>query len=97
MEMKLKQNIWNIFQKKIKSLDEVFNTTDFNEKFASRIETLSNEQSQEKLSEFIEDIIKEIDKKYPINENFKQQFKEFESNIEEYDKSKKILGEKKSR
>ncbi len=28
-------------------------------------------------------------KKYPINENFKQQFKEFESNIEEYDKSKK--------
>lgn len=45
----------------------------------------------------MKDIIKEIDKKYPINENFKQQFKEFESNIEEYDKSKKILGEKKSR
>ncbi len=35
-------------------------------------------------------------KQYPINENFKQQFKEFESNIEEYDKSKKILSEKKS-
>ncbi len=81
MEMKLKQNIWNIFQKKIKSLDEVFNTTDFNKKFASRIETLSNEQSQEKLSEFIEDIIKEIDEKYPINENFKQQFKTFRSSI----------------
>ncbi len=56
-------------------------TTDFNEKFASRIETLSNEQSQEKLSEFIEDIIKEIDEKYPINENFKQQFKTFRSSI----------------
>ncbi|GAA7939564.1 hypothetical protein TH0006_09500 [Helicobacter pylori] len=67
--------------KKIKSLDEIFNTTDFNEKFASRIETLSNEQSQEKLSEFIEDIIKEIDEKYPINENFKQQFKTFRSSI----------------
>ncbi|WP_154450184.1 AAA family ATPase [Helicobacter pylori] len=67
--------------KKIKSLDEVFNTTDFNEKFASRIETLSNEQSQEKLSEFIEDIIKEIDEKYPINENFEQQFKTFRSSI----------------
>ncbi|WP_199490652.1 AAA family ATPase [Helicobacter pylori] len=67
--------------KKIKSLDEVFNTTDFNEKFASRIETLSNEQSQEKLSEFIEDIIKEIDEKYPINENFKQQFRTFRSSI----------------
>ncbi len=67
--------------KKIKSLDEAFNTTDFNEKFASRIETLSNEQSQEKLSEFIKDIIKEIDEKYPINENFKQQFKTFRSSI----------------
>ncbi len=67
--------------KKIKSLDEVFNTTGFNEKFAPRIEALSNEQSQKKLSEFIKDIIKEIDKKYPINENFKQQFRTFRSNI----------------
>ncbi len=67
--------------KKLKSLDEVFNATDFNEKFAPRIEALSNEQSQKKLSEFIEDIIKEIDKKYPINENFKQQFRTFRSSI----------------
>ncbi len=67
--------------KKIKSLDEAFNTTDFNEKFAPRIEALSNEQSQKKLSEFIKDIIKEIDKKYPINENFKQQFRTFRSSI----------------
>ncbi|WRD57700.1 ATP-binding protein [Helicobacter pylori] len=67
--------------KKIKSLDEVFNTTDFNTKFAPRIETLSNEQSQERLSEFIKDIIKEIDEKYPINENFKQQFRTFRSSI----------------
>ncbi|GAA7620685.1 hypothetical protein JP0124_04660 [Helicobacter pylori] len=67
--------------KKIKSLDEVFNTTDFNTKFAPRIEALSNEQSQERLSEFIKDIIKEIDEKYPINENFKQQFRTFRSSI----------------
>ncbi|WP_208389313.1 AAA family ATPase [Helicobacter pylori] len=67
--------------KKIKSLDEVFNTTDFNEKFVTRIEALSNEQSQERLSEFIKDIIKEIDEKYPINENFKQQFRTFRLNI----------------
>lgn len=67
--------------KKIKSLDEVFNTTDFNEKFAPRIEALSNEQSQERLSEFIKDIIKKIDEKYPINENFKQQFRTFRLNI----------------
>lgn len=79
--MKLKQKMWNIFQKKIKSLDEVFNTTDFNEKFVTRIEALSNEQSQERLSEFIKDIIKEIDEKYPINENFKQQFRTFRLNI----------------
>ncbi|GAA9829017.1 hypothetical protein VN0510_07730 [Helicobacter pylori] len=79
--MKLKQKIWNIFQKKIKSLDEIFKTTDFNEKFAPRIKILQNEQSQERLSEFIKDIIKEIDEKYPINENFKQQFRTFRSNI----------------
>ncbi|WRB30465.1 hypothetical protein KVL48_01140 [Helicobacter pylori] len=53
--------------KKIKSLDEIFKITDFNTKFAPKTE--------------VKDIIKEIDEKYPINENFKQQFKEFESNI----------------
>ncbi|WP_414600156.1 AAA family ATPase [Helicobacter pylori] len=67
--------------KKIKSLDEIFKTTDFNEKFAPRIKILQNEQSQERLSEFIKDIIKEIDEKYPINENFKQQFRTFRSSI----------------
>lgn len=67
--------------KKLKSLDEIFKTTDFNEKFVTRIEALSNEQSQERLSEFIKDIIKEIDEKYPINENFKQQFRTFRLNI----------------
>ncbi|WRA30764.1 AAA family ATPase [Helicobacter pylori] len=67
--------------KKIKSLDEIFKTTDFNTKFAPRIKILQNEQSQERLSEFIEDIIKEIDEKYPINENFKQQFRAFRSNM----------------
>ncbi len=67
--------------KKLKSLDEIFKTTDFDEKFAPKIKVLQNEQSQERLSNFIKDIIKEIDEKYPINENFKRQFKEFESNI----------------
>ncbi len=52
---------------KIKSLDEIFKTTAFNTKFTPKTE--------------VKDIIKEIDKKYPINENFKQQFKEFRSNI----------------
>ncbi|GAA8164395.1 hypothetical protein NP0155_08790 [Helicobacter pylori] len=81
--------------KKIKSLDEVFNTTDFNEKFVTRIEALSNEQSQERLSEFIKDIIKEIDEKYPINENFKKQFEEFESNIKHLNETKKDFERKK--
>ncbi len=53
--------------KKLKSLDEIFKTTDFNTKFTPETE--------------VKDIIKEIDEKYPINENFKRQFKEFESNI----------------
>ncbi len=53
--------------KKLKSLDEIFKTTDFNTKFTPETE--------------VKDIIKEIDEKYPINEKFKRQFKEFESNI----------------
>ncbi|WP_187859596.1 AAA family ATPase [Helicobacter pylori] len=66
---------------KIKSLDEIFKTTDFNTKFAPRIKILQNEQSQERLSKFIKDIIKEIDEKYPINENFKKQFRTFRLSI----------------
>ncbi len=53
--------------KKLKSLDEIFNTTDFNTKFTPKTE--------------VKDIIKKIDEKYPINENFKQQFRTFRSNI----------------
>ncbi len=52
--------------KKLKSLDEIFKTTDFT-KFTLEIE--------------VKDIIKEIDEKYPINENFKQQFRTFRLNI----------------
>ncbi len=92
-EIKLKDVEY--ISKKIKSLDEVFNTTNFNEKFAPRIKILQNEQSQERLSEFIKDIIKEIDEKYPINENFKKQFEEFESNIKNLDEMKKDFERKK--
>ncbi|EJC03939.1 AAA family ATPase [Helicobacter pylori] len=53
--------------KKLKSLDEIFKTTDFNTKFTLKTE--------------VNDIIKEIDEKYPINENFKRQFRTFQSNI----------------
>lgn len=53
--------------KKLEELDKFFKTTDFNTKFTPETE--------------VKDIIKEIDEKYPINENFKRQFKEFESNI----------------
>ncbi len=66
--------------KKLKGLDEIFKTTDFDEKFAPKIKVLQNEQSQEIPSELIKDIIEEIDEKYPINENFKQQFKKFRTN-----------------
>ncbi|MGH1607634.1 ATP-binding protein [Helicobacter pylori] len=52
--------------KKLKSLDEIFKITDFT-KFTPETE--------------VKDIIKEIDEKYPINENFKQQFRTFRLNI----------------
>ncbi|MFP6068209.1 hypothetical protein ACLGAP_01640 [Helicobacter pylori] len=52
--------------KKLKSLDEIFKTTDFT-KFTPETE--------------VKDIIKEIDEKYPINENFKRQFRIFRLNI----------------
>ncbi|MGL2779606.1 ATP-binding protein [Helicobacter pylori] len=60
--------------KKLKSLDEIFKTTDFT-RFTPKTE--------------IKDIIKEIDEKYPINENFKDQFEEFKSNIKKHDEIKK--------
>ncbi len=66
--------------KKLKNLDEIFKTTDFT-RFTPKTE--------------IKDIIKEIDEKYPINENFKRQFKEFESNIKKHDEIKKDFERKK--
>ncbi|GAA9448555.1 hypothetical protein BTM440_02480 [Helicobacter pylori] len=66
---------------KIKSLDEIFKTTGFNKKFTPKTE--------------MKDIIKEIDEKYPINENFKKQFEEFESNIKNLDEMKKDFERKK--
>lgn len=60
--------------KKLEALDEIFKTTDFT-RFTPDTE--------------VKDIIKEIDEKYPINENFKRQFKEFESNIKKHDEIKK--------
>ncbi|GAA8748182.1 hypothetical protein HpDR99_06990 [Helicobacter pylori] len=64
-EIKNKKDIKYI-SNKIKSLDEIFKTTDFT-KFTPETE--------------VKDIIKEIDEKYPINENFKQQFRTFRLNI----------------
>ncbi|GAA7164848.1 hypothetical protein ID0405_06050 [Helicobacter pylori] len=61
--------------KKLKSLDEIFKTTDFNTKFTPKTE--------------VKDIIKEIDEKYPINENFKKQFEKFESNVKHLNEMKK--------
>ncbi len=67
--------------KKLKSLDNFFKTIDFNTKFTPKTE--------------VKDIIKQIDKKYPINENFKKQFEEFESNIKNLDEMKKDFEQKK--
>lgn len=56
--------------KKLEALDEIFKTTDSNTKFTPKTEVKD-----------IIDIIKEIDEKYPINENFKRQFRTFRLNI----------------
>ncbi|WRG37118.1 ATP-binding protein [Helicobacter pylori] len=60
--------------KKLEELDKIFKTTDFT-RFTPKTK--------------IKDIIKEIDEKYPINENFKRQLNEFESNIKKHDEIKK--------
>ncbi len=67
--------------KKLKSLDEIFNTTDFNTKFTPKTE--------------VKDIIKKIDEKYPINENFKKQFEKFESNVKHLNEMRKDFEQKK--
>ncbi len=65
-EKEIKPKDEEYISKRIEALDEIFKTTDFT-KFTPETE--------------VKDIIKEIDEKYPINENFKQQFKKFRTNI----------------
>ncbi|MFP6039016.1 ATP-binding protein [Helicobacter pylori] len=65
-EKEIKPKDEEYISKRIEALDEIFKTTDFT-KFTSETE--------------VKDIIKEIDEKYPINENFKQQFRTFRLNI----------------
>lgn len=81
--------------KKLEALDEIFKTTDSNTKFTPKTEALLNEQSQEKLSEFVKEMIEKIDEKYPINEKFKKQFEEFESNVKHLNETKKDFERKK--
>ncbi|WP_162965173.1 AAA family ATPase [Helicobacter pylori] len=83
--------------KKLEELDKIFKTTDFNTKFTPKTEALLNEQSQEKLSEFVKEMIEKIDEKYNINEKFKDQFEEFKSNIEQYDKTRNDFEKKKEK
>lgn len=73
-EGKIKPQDMGDILKKLEELDKIFKTTDFT-RFTPKTE--------------IKDIIKEIDEKYPINENFKDQFEEFKSNIKKHDEIKK--------
>ncbi|WRE25080.1 ATP-binding protein [Helicobacter pylori] len=79
-EKEIKPKDEEYISKRIEALDEIFK--DSNTKFTPKIEVLQNKQSQERPSELIKDTIKEIDEKYPINENFKQQFRTFRLNID---------------
>ncbi|MGL2409438.1 ATP-binding protein [Helicobacter pylori] len=78
-EKEIKPKDEEYISKRIEALDEIFK--DSNTKITSKTEALLNEQSQEKLSEFVKEMIEKIDEKYPINENFKQQFRTFRLNI----------------
>ncbi|GAA9148756.1 hypothetical protein Taiwan10_00790 [Helicobacter pylori] len=80
-ERKIEPKDMEYILKKLKSLDEIFKTTDFNTKSTPKTE--------------VKDIIKEIDEKYPINENFKKQFEKFESNIKHLNEMKKDFERKK--
>ncbi|MGT0067163.1 AAA family ATPase [Helicobacter pylori] len=51
--------------------------------------------NSELIKNFCQCVSKEIDKKYPINENFKQQFKEFESNVKHLNETRKDFEQKK--
>ncbi|MCQ2879902.1 ATP-binding protein [Helicobacter pylori] len=64
-EKEIKPKDEEYISKRIEALDEIFK--DSNTKFTPETE--------------VKDIIKEIDEKYPINENFKQQFRTFRLNI----------------
>ncbi|RKV52446.1 hypothetical protein DD794_01165 [Helicobacter pylori] len=55
--------------KKLEALDKIFKTTDSNTKFTPKTEALLNEQSQEKLSEFVKEMIEKIDKNTPSMKN----------------------------
>ncbi|GAA9039467.1 hypothetical protein Taitung222_02450 [Helicobacter pylori] len=80
-ERKIEPKDMEYILKKLKSLDEIFKTTDFNTKSTPKTE--------------VKDIIKEIDEKYPINENFKKQFEEFESNVKHLNEMRKDFERKK--
>ncbi len=80
-EGKIKPKDVEYISKRIEALDEIFKTTNFNTKFTPNTE--------------IKDIIKEIDEKYPISENFKKQFEEFESNVKHLNEMRKNFERKK--
>ncbi|WQT03383.1 ATP-binding protein [Helicobacter pylori] len=69
----------------IRNLCNMFKHPKRLESFKNNAEVLSKKSqedlSQEECKKLIKAVIEEIDRIYPINENFKKQFEEFESNI----------------
>ncbi len=86
----------------IRNLCNMFKLSEHFKRLKNSAEILSKKSqenlSQEECKKFIKNVIeetKEIDEKYPINENFKKQFEEFESNIEEHNETRKVFEEAK--
>ncbi len=86
----------------IRNLCNMFELSERFKRLKNSAEILSKKSqenlSQEECKKFIKNVIeetKEIGEKYPINENFKRQFEEFESNIKKHNETRKDFEEDK--
>ncbi|MFT2705253.1 ATP-binding protein, partial [Helicobacter pylori] len=81
----------------IRNLYNIFKHPKRLESFKNNAKVLSKKSqkdlSQEECQRFIKNVVEEIDRIYPINENFEKQFEEFESNVKKHDETRKVFEE----
>ncbi len=81
----------------IRNLYNIFKHPKRLESFKNNAKVLSKKSqkdlSQEECQRFIKNVVEEIDRIYPINENFEKQFEKFESNVKKHDETRKVFEE----